>query len=72
MQLKLIMLMKENNITNKQLASILNISEKQVGKKLKGESDFKSSECFKLSKYFDKPIEDIFLPTMYENGTKQV
>lgn len=69
MQGKLILLMKENNITNKQLAQILSISEKQIGKKIRGECDFKSKECFILSEYFNKSIEEIFLPSMYENGT---
>lgn len=70
MQGKLILLMKENNITNKELASKIGISEKQMGLKLRGETDFKSSEMFKISKIFQKNINEIFLPLMYDNGTK--
>lgn len=69
MQGKLILLMKENNITNKELASKIGISEKQIGLKLKGETDFKSSEMFKISEFFHKNINEIFLPPMYDNGT---
>lgn len=60
MQGKLILLMKENNITNKELASKIGISEKQMGLKLRGETDFKSSEMFKISKIFQKNINEIF------------
>lgn len=69
MQKNLIILMKENGYTNKDIASKIGISEKQMGLKIKGETDFKSSEMFKISEIFHKPIEDIFLPTMYENST---
>lgn len=69
MQGKLILLMKEKNITNKELASKLGISEKQLGLKLKGATDFKSSEMFKISKIFHRNIDEIFLPPMYENST---
>lgn len=71
MQGKLILLMKENNITNKELASEIGISEKQIGLKLKGETDFKSSEMFKISEIFQKNINEIFLPPMYDNGTNK-
>lgn len=70
MQSKLILLMKENGITNKDLANKLGISEKQIGLKIKGETDFKSTEMFKISEIFNKTVDDIFLPSMYENGTK--
>lgn len=69
MQGKLILLMKESNITNKELASKIGISEKQMGLKLKGQTDFKSSEMFKISEIFNKNINEIFLPSMYDNGT---
>ncbi len=69
MQKKLILLMKENHVTNKDLANKLGISEKQMGYKLKGETDFKSTEMFQIANFFGKTINDIFLPSMYENGT---
>ena len=70
MQSKLIILMKENGVTIRSLASKIGISEKQLGNKLRGSAEFKSSEMFKISKLFNKSIDDIFLPSMYENGTK--
>lgn len=69
MQEKLIILMEKNNISIRQLANLLRITDKQLSAKLKGKSDFKCSEMFKISSYFNKKLEDIFLPSMYENGT---
>lgn len=69
MQTKLIMLMKENNITNKRLAEEINVCEKQLGLKLKGKSRFKDNEMFIIAKFFKKTVEEIFLPPMYEKRT---
>lgn len=71
MQEKLIILMKEHNVTNKKLADIIGVSEKQMGYKIKGKNDFKSSEMFKIANYFNVNIDDIFLPSMYDNRTKE-
>ena len=72
MQKKLILLMKERDVTNKELANILGISEKQISLKIRGDVDFKSTEMFKIADYFKIPIGDIFLPIMYENGTSDI
>lgn len=71
MQKKLILLMKENGITQRKIAEIIGISEKQVGCKLKGETNFLGDEMFAISNFFQLPIEEIFLPSMYQNGTKE-
>lgn len=71
MQEKLIIMMKKNNITNRELASKIGISEKQMGLKLKGETDFKCSEMLKISDIFHKTMDEIFLPSMYVNGTQK-
>lgn len=72
MQEKLILEMKRLHITSKELACIIGISEKQFGNKLNGKVDFKSSEMFIIADYLHKKIDDIFLPTMYDNRTKNV
>ncbi len=69
MQKKLILLLKQKNLTQHWLANLLGISDKQIGKKINGEVPFKSDEMFLIAEYFDMKIEDIFLPRMYENGT---
>lgn len=69
MQTNLIILLKEKNLTQHWLAEFLGISDKQIGEKIKGNVPFKSDEMFKISNHFNLPIEDIFLPRMYENGT---
>lgn len=62
MQEKLIILMQREGITQQTLASLLDITKKQFSYKLKGKSDFKCSEMFKIAKYFNKNIDEIFLP----------
>ena len=71
MQEKLILIMKKENITNKELSKYLGITEKQFSYKLSGKSDFNCSEMFKFARYFNKSIDDIFLSPMYENGTNK-
>lgn len=70
MQSKLMVIMKEKDITNKELASKIGISEKQLGFKLKGKTRFKDTEMFLIASIFNLSVEEIFLPPMYENGTK--
>lgn len=70
MQTKLLVLLKENGLTQHWLAEFLEISDKQIGEKIKGNVPFKSDEMFKISNYFNLAIENIFLPRMYENRTK--
>ena len=69
MQTKLISLMNDHNLKNKDIARILAISEKQVGLKIRGKVPFKDREMFCLSHFFNKTVDDIFLDPMYENGT---
>ena len=69
MQEKLILLMQRENVTQQTLASILGITKKQFSYKLKGKSDFKCSEMFKIANYFNRNIDEIFLAPMYENST---
>lgn len=69
MQEKLMLLMKRENVTQQALASMLGITKKQFSYKLKGKSDFKCSEMFKIANYFNKNIDKIFLAPMYKNGT---
>lgn len=70
MQTKLIKILHDRNMKYKDLAHILNISEKQLGYKINGKVPFKSNEMFIISDYFKMKLDDIFLPSMYENGTK--
>lgn len=69
MQEKLMLLMQRENVTQQTLASMLGITKKQFSYKLKGKSDFKCSEMFKIANYFNMHIDEIFLAPMYENGT---
>lgn len=67
MQWKLIRLRKERGLHQKDLAKLLNISENAYGMKERGKHQFRQDEMFKLSMFFDLPIEQIFLPTNFGN-----
>jgi len=71
MQKKLILLLKEKNITQRKLAEIIGISEKQMTCKIKGKTNFLGDEMFAISDFFKLPIEEIFLPSLYQNGTNK-
>lgn len=62
MQNNLILLRKNNNITQKKLAILLQISEVQYGKKEKGIAEFTQDEMFQIADYFNLKVDDIFLP----------
>jgi len=62
MQDNLILLRKNNFVTQKKLANLLDISEVQYGKKEKGIAAFTQDEMFILSDYFGLKVDDIFLP----------
>lgn len=70
MQSKLLILRKERSIPQQVLATLLDISLKQYGLKENGKTKFNGDEMFKISEYFQLPIEDIFLPTYHQNGEK--
>lgn len=58
----LIILRKENNETQKDLAGLLGISEDAYRNKERGISQFKLQEMFYISEHYNKSIEEIFLP----------
>lgn len=62
-QWKLIQLRKEAGITQKQMAEILNINVATYVRKETGQNDFLSSEMFKISDFFARSLEEIFLPS---------
>lgn len=68
MQGKLLVLRKEQNIPQSELAKLLNITVKTYSLKERGEFAFDLDEMFKLSSYFNKPMDDIFLPRSHQNG----
>lgn len=68
MQEKLIILRKQKNITQKELSDLIGITTKQYGLKENGISKFNGDEMFKIADYFEMKIDDIFLPTVHQNG----
>lgn len=68
MQEKLILLKEQKSLTNKEMAEMLGITPIQYRKKEKGEVQFKLNEMVKLSEYFGKTMDEIFLPSRHQNG----
>ena len=71
MQEKLILIRKKNNITQQFLADLIGISSNQYSLKENGKYEFNCDEMFKISEYLKIPIEDIFVPTIHQNGVKE-
>ena len=63
MQWNLMRIRKENNLTQVKMAEILNMDYSTYNKKENGKSKFDSDEMFLISCLFDKPMDEIFLPT---------
>lgn len=68
MQEKLKHLRKVYNVRQEDLAKYLKIALKTYSNKEMGITKFTSDEMFALASYFKRSIEDIFLPTTYQNG----
>ncbi len=68
MQSKLLLLRKENKITQAHLAKILGITSKQYSAKELGKTRFNGDEMFEIANFFNMKIDDIFLPTTHQNG----
>lgn len=68
MQSKLIILRKERDVKQQELADLLNINVKTYNFKETGKSQFTMNEMFKISDFFGKSVEEIFLPTVLQNG----
>lgn len=68
MQDNLILLRKKANIKQQTLADLLEINVKTYNYKETGKSEFTMNEMFKISDFFNKTVEEIFLPTILQNG----
>ncbi len=68
MQSKLLLIRKENKITQAYLANLLGITSKQYSAKELGKVKFNGDEMFTIANFFNKKVDDIFLPTTHQNG----
>jgi putative transcriptional regulator len=70
MQGNLLILRKEKQYSQKQMADLLKISVKTYGLKERGDYPFDSDEMFKISNLFQMPMDKIFLPRKHQFGDK--
>ncbi len=54
-------LMAENNMNQKDLAILLDVSKTTVHRKLTKKNDFSLQEAELLSRYFNKSVDEIFI-----------
>lgn len=66
MQEKLAAIRRYHNITQKEMAELIGIDLRTYINKEKGVSQFKANEMFAISRKFQRPIDEIFLPTNFE------
>lgn len=62
MQWNLIRLRKERKLYQEHVAKLIGVSTNAYGMKERGEQQFTADEMFLLSDYFDRPMDQIFLP----------
>ena len=70
MQEKLILIRKKTGTSQEKLAKLLGINPKTYSCKELGKNEFSMNEMFEIAKYFNMHIEDIFLPSLLQNGVK--
>lgn len=68
MQEKLLLIRKKKNIKQQELADLLGISLNQYSQKEKGNYNFTCDEMFKIADYLKMSIEEIFIPSIHQNG----
>lgn len=71
MQEKLLLIRKNKNITQQELANCIGISVNQYSLKEKGKYNFNCNEMFKIAEYLKMNIDDIFLPLEHQNGVNE-
>lgn len=61
-QTKLASLRRYNDISQKEMGELINVSEATYRNKEKGITQFKATEMFIIANRFGKKVDDIFLP----------
>ena len=67
MQHKLAALRRYHNYSQKEIADLIGVDVRTYINKENGQSQFKANEMFAIAKLFSKQIDEIFLPTNFEN-----
>lgn len=62
MQSKLAAIRRYENLSQREMAELIDVDERTYVNKEHGVTQFKSSEMFLIARRLGKPIEDIFLP----------
>ncbi|AJD91575.1 hypothetical protein JMA_22580 [Jeotgalibacillus malaysiensis] len=68
MQEKLMILREKSGFNKSQMAKIIGVTRKTYVYKERGEYEFTQDEMFTLAAFFDKKVDEIFLPRSHQNG----
>lgn len=68
MQEKLLVLRRRNKLSQREMAEMLGIATQSYSLKELGKREFTANEMFIISNYFGLKMDDIFLPTIVQNG----
>ena len=66
MQYLLDSIRRANRITQEDMAELINVDVRTYQNKEKGVTQFKQNEMFVIAQFFNKKIDEIFLPTNFE------
>ena len=70
MQWNLIILRKEHELSQREMAEVIGINVDTYGHKERGQLQFTMDEMFLISDFFNKPIHKIFLPRKSINNAR--
>lgn len=70
-QSNLIGLRKTKQVNQQKIADLIGVSIKTYSDKELGKIQFKCNEMFTIARYFNLTVDDIFLPTLLQNGVKE-
>lgn len=66
MQILLEATRRANKVSQETIAKLIGVDVRTYQNKEKGITQFKQNEMFAIAKYFNKKIDEIFLPTNFE------
>jgi len=62
---ELVKLMAYTNMKHKDLAKVIGVSQQATSKKIKGETEFKASEMYKIKEHFKAKFPDITVDQIF-------
>ena len=71
MQDNLILIRKKSDVSQQKMADLIGVNPKTYSQKELGKTQFTMNEMFTIAGFFNKKIEDIFAPSILQNGVNE-